>query len=232
MAIAFDDNIICNGDGISLITGDQIKIKDSDTKLQVGSDIVVSFDISSSIVSDDKQKINRNNFKSITTLDEYPNAVDAVINEVVRVTTNIIASLAEKISNGSSATDGLNSIITDAYFLAGDDLTITTIGSKIENLTVGSYGYVQSDITLSTKSNEGLHYMFNVSTKPFGNITKIPKDTLIKCISTDVTSLKIDTSTYDLSNNIVIIAMPGGSTDSDLTNRVAALEALLKLSTN
>lgn len=237
MAIKFEDIIASNvSDGI-LTTGDQIKITKADTKtkLQVGSDIVSQLSLQSDIFKDLNQTIDRTNFKSISFLSDYPNAVDTAINEVIRVTTTALDTLASKINTSTSTTpttsDGLDNIKTNSYFLLGTDLDITTIGAAIKNLSSG-YGYVQNDLKLATNADAaGLNYAANTSTKPFSGISSIPKNTLIKCISTDVSDITNMTS-YDLSKNITIIAMPGGSTDSDLTDRVAALEALLKLGTD
>lgn len=230
MAIKFDDVIASNTQEGVLTTSDQIKISTTNNSLTVGNDITKNFSINSTFFASEEQQVNHNNFKSIALLSEYPKAVDSAINEVIRVTTNIIAKLANKISNSSDDSNtGLDAIETNGYLITSTDITKNSLATILNTLTVGSYGYIANDITLSTNSNDNaLSYNLNISSKPFNNIAKIPKNTLIKVIS--VSTNTIDASTnYDLANNIAIIAMPGGSTDDTLAARVTALETLLKL---
>lgn len=235
MAIKFDDVIASNTQEGVLTTSDQIKISttSNNDKLLVGSDITTNFSIDDTFFNSIEQQVNHSNFKSITLLSEYPKAVDTAINEVIRVTTNLIAKLANKISNSSDDSNtGLDAIKTDKYLITSTDINKANLTTIVDSLTVGAYGYIANDITLSTDSNaNALSYNLNMSTKPFNDITKIPKNTLIKVISTD-TSNASSAGNYDLANNITIIAMPGGSTDDALAARVTALETLLKLDTD
>lgn len=230
MAIKFDDVIASNTQEGVLTTSDQIKISTTNDNLIVGSNITTNFSIDSTFLNSEDQKVNRANFKSIALLSEYPEAVDSAINEVIRVTTNIIAKLADKISNSSDDSNtGLDAIKTDGYLITSTDITKNSLATILNTLTVGSYGYIANDITLSTDSNDkALSYNLNISSKPFNNITKIPKNTLIKVISVSTNDIEAYTN-YDLANNIAIIAMPGGSTDDTLAARVTTLETLLKL---
>lgn len=225
MAIKFDDIIAANrSDGV-LTTSYQITFSTED-KLKVGSDITTTFFIDSTNIAKSYQ-IAHDKFKSITFLSEYPKAVDTVINEVINVTTNVITELANKIND--SASSDLN-ITTDKYLLCGSALTKDNIITALKNLTVGSYGYVEYDINLTTSS-----LVYSTATNvPFSDLSVIPKNTLIKAISTDISKLSInDSDSYALSNNIAIIAIPRDTTtDTDLSNRVAALEKLLKLTTS